>query len=182
RSPSKSPTGNSTGSPSTSPTAAHWQPNQCLSQGQSSSVAAGGAAAGHSTSGAAASSSAADSLYFQIGRRATAVVRREVVNLSNSRYRSAVGGKSGHSGPLWGIEEHVAKIQALHGNSGSVDADAVVHTIFPYLTTYGYIRVTTAGRAVVAFCTGVVDFFALCKTQQPKKVRCEARRNFDWEK
>ncbi|EJK47223.1 hypothetical protein THAOC_34075 [Thalassiosira oceanica] len=44
---------------------------------------------------------------------------------------NAVGGNSGHSGPLKGVEEHVKKMQALHSNSGSIDnASAVVH-IFP---------------------------------------------------
>ncbi|EJK61657.1 hypothetical protein THAOC_17812 [Thalassiosira oceanica] len=54
--------------------------------------------------------------------------------------RRAVGGNSGHSGLLWGIEEHVKKIEAIHGNSGGVDADAVVH-IFPSRSpTYSYAR------------------------------------------
>ncbi|EJK67181.1 hypothetical protein THAOC_11821 [Thalassiosira oceanica] len=58
-------------------------------------------------------------------RRQTHIIRAK-----DSRYRSAVGGNSGHSGLLWGIEEHVKKIEAIHGNSGGVDADDVVH-IFP---------------------------------------------------
>ncbi|EJK57557.1 hypothetical protein THAOC_22388 [Thalassiosira oceanica] len=58
-------------------------------------------------------------------RRQTHIIRAK-----DSRYRSAVGGNSGHSGLLWGIKEHVKKIEAIHGNSGGVDADAVVH-IFP---------------------------------------------------
>ncbi|EJK57834.1 hypothetical protein THAOC_22084, partial [Thalassiosira oceanica] len=39
-----------------------------------------------------------------------------------------------------GIKEHVKKIEAIHGNSGGVDADAVVH-IFPGRSpTYSYAR------------------------------------------
>ncbi|EJK52679.1 hypothetical protein THAOC_28021 [Thalassiosira oceanica] len=107
-------------------------------------------------------------------RRQTHIIRAK-----DSRYRSAVGGNSGHSGLLWGIEEHVKKIEAIHGNSGGVDADAVVH-IFPGRSpTYSYAY--TAGRAVLFFARASLTF-ALCKTQQPKKVRYEARRNFDWKK
>ena len=100
----------------------------------------------------------------------------------DSRYRSAVGGNSGHSGPLWGIEEHVAKILALHGNSGGVDADAVVH-IFPgrLPMTDGYAGPRRRHAVFFSFSTGAVDF---CTVQNPtaEKVRYEARRNFDWEK
>ncbi|EJK56402.1 hypothetical protein THAOC_23712, partial [Thalassiosira oceanica] len=87
----------------------------------------------------------------------------------DSRYRSAVGGNSGHSGPLWGIEEHVAKILALHGNSGGVDADAVVH-IFPgrLPTTDGYAG-PRRRRAVFFLLARAPLTFAQCKTQQPKK-------------
>ncbi|EJK76647.1 hypothetical protein THAOC_01580, partial [Thalassiosira oceanica] len=72
-------------------------------------------------------------------RRQTHIIRAK-----DSRYRSAVGGNSGHSGLLWGIEEHVKKIEAIHGNSGGVDADAVVH-IFPGRSpTYSYAYILVA--------------------------------------
>ncbi|EJK67442.1 hypothetical protein THAOC_11520, partial [Thalassiosira oceanica] len=93
-------------------------------------------------------------------RRQTHIIRAK-----DSRYRSAVSGNSGHSGLLWGIEEHVKNIEAIHGNSGSVDADAVVH-IFPGRSPTPTAK-RTAGR-LAAPC--------------PKKVRYEARRNFDWKK
>ncbi|EJK53659.1 hypothetical protein THAOC_26857, partial [Thalassiosira oceanica] len=78
----------------------------------------------------------------------------------------AVGGNSGHSVLLWSIEEHVKKIEAIHGNSGGVDADAVVH-IFPGIPRPDYLRLRISTAAApclaclavtVALCTGVVDF------------------------
>ena len=54
-------------------------------------------------------------------RRQTHIIRAK-----DSQYRSAVGGNSGHSALLWGIEEHVKKIEAIHSNNSGVDADAVV--------------------------------------------------------
>ncbi|EJK49135.1 hypothetical protein THAOC_32019, partial [Thalassiosira oceanica] len=72
--------------------------------------------------------------------------------------------------------EHVKKIQALHGNSGGVDADAVVHNL-----SRNYPTATYATRAVLLFARASLTS-APCKTQQPKKVRYEAQRNFDWKK
>ncbi|EJK51180.1 hypothetical protein THAOC_29670, partial [Thalassiosira oceanica] len=70
----------------------------------------------------------------------------------DSRYRSAVGGNSGHSGLLWGIEEHVKKIEAIHGNSSGVDTDAVVVNIFPGRTTYVRLQLRVHGYMATTLC------------------------------